>query len=232
VLVRAEALRTRLPGLSGHVLWLIAAKDLMQLALNERWEGALPVLEPLLDQPVVEFNFALPGIRLIAARIYAFLGREADALRLLGTLAPQDVESFGVGTLGSSGDAVLALWLLERTDSVDAMERVTRRGLASDFQSPMADWRLSLARLSALQRRYDEATDWFAQARAALDALGARTLRAIVDYDEALMFIRRRADGDRSRALPLLSAALVQFREIGMTGWMRRAEELQASLTP
>jgi hypothetical protein len=54
-------------------------------------------------------------------------------------------------------------------------------------------------------------------------------VRAIVDYDEALMYFRRRADGDRERGLPLLEAALVQFREIGMTGWIRRAVGLRDS---
>jgi len=44
------------------------------------------------------------------------------------------------------------------------------------------------------------------------------------------MYARRAADDDRQRALPLLDAALAQFREIGMTGWVRRGEELRARL--
>jgi len=47
---------------------------------------------------------------------------------------------------------------------------------------------------------------------------------------KALMYARRGAAGDRERALPLLDAALVQFREIGMTGWLRRGEELREQL--
>ena len=37
-------------------------------------------------------------------------------------------------------------------------------------------------------------------------------------------------DGDTARARPLLEAALTQFRDIGMTGWQRHAEELLANL--
>jgi hypothetical protein len=90
----------------------------------------------------------------------------------------------------------------------------------------MMDGRLALARLCALQARYDEAVDWFALARVVLDEQEARPLRAIVDYDEALMFARRNARGDRARAVPLLEAALAQFAAIDMPGWIRRARSL------
>jgi hypothetical protein len=73
---------------------------------------------------------------------------------------------------------------------------------------------------------------WFAQARTVLEEDGQRALRAVVDYDEALMYTRRAEDGDNDRAIPLLDAAMQQFNDIGMTGWMRQAEELRASMTP
>ena len=95
-----------------------------------------------------------------------------------------------------------------------------------DFRYPMMDGRLALGRLCAVQGRHEEAAEWFAKARTALDEQGARPLRAIVDYDEALMYVRRGAAGDRERAAPLLEAALAQFRGLEMTGWIRRAESL------
>jgi DNA-binding NarL/FixJ family response regulator len=63
-----------------------------------------------------------------------------------------------------------------------------------------------------------------------LEEQGARPLRAIVDYDEALMYVRRGRRGDRNRAAPLVEAALAQFRQIGMTGWIKRGEELQRQI--
>ena len=99
-----------------------------------------------------------------------------------------------------------------------------------DFRYPMRDGRTALACLCALQGRHDEASRWFAEARTVLEEDGARPLRAIVDYDEALMYARRAADGDHERALPLLEAAMRQFSEIGMTGWTRLGEELRAAL--
>ncbi len=89
-----------------------------------------------------------------------------------------------------------------------------------------------MAWLSAVQGRFDEAVDWFAKARSVLDEQGARPLRAITDYDEALMYVRRGAPGDRERAESLLNLALPPFREIGMPGWIRRAEALLGGKVP
>jgi hypothetical protein len=85
------------------------------------------------------------------------------------------------------------------------------------------DARLQLAQLTALQNRWQEASRWFARAREMLDQQEARQLRALTDYDEGWMHLRR---GERSLAEPLFADALTQFRAIGMTGWIRRAEAL------
>jgi tetratricopeptide (TPR) repeat protein len=127
-------------------------------------------------------------------------------------------------------DAAETLWLTEHTEYVEIVEKNLREKVVGpDYHHPMSDGRLALARLCALQRRYDEAIEWFAKARAVLDEQGARPLRAIVDYDEALMYARRGAAGDAERALPLVDTALWQFRTLGMPGWIRRAEALLKS---
>jgi ATP/maltotriose-dependent transcriptional regulator MalT len=89
--------------------------------------------------------------------------------------------------------------------------------------TPNVDGRLVLARLCALRGRWDEAADWFARARTVLEEQGARPLRAIADFDEAVMYQRRGAPGDRERALGVLDRARRRFEELGMTGWLRRA---------
>src|SRR5262245_35518433 len=102
-------------------------------------------------------------------------------------------------------DAAETLWLTERTDHIEVIERNLReKVIAPDFRYPMMDGRLALARLCALQGRYEEAAEWFTNARTVLDEQVARPLRAIVDYDEALMYARRGAAGDPERARPLL----------------------------
>ncbi len=119
-------------------------------------------------------------------------------------------------------DAASVLWLTERTDHIEVIESsLLEKVLVPDFRFPMRDARLSMARLCALQGRYDEATEWFAKARKVLAEMGARPLLAIADYDEALAHLRRGTDSDKSSAVPLLDAARTQFRSIGMTGWTK-----------
>jgi predicted ATPase len=88
-----------------------------------------------------------------------------------------------------------------------------------------------LSRLSEPGRRLLGVAAAFARARKVLAEQSALPLLAIADYDEALMCMRRGKAGDLERARPLLDAAHRQFEEIGMTGWVRRAEELHARLS-
>jgi hypothetical protein len=104
---------------------------------------------------------------------------------------------FAKGYSTLSCDAASSLWLLGITDYAEIVERdIRERVVTPDFRYPMRDGRLSLARLCALQGRYDEAVEWFAKSRAVLEEQGARPLRAIADFDEAWMYIRRGALGD------------------------------------
>ena len=124
-----------------------------------------------------------------------------------------------------------ALWIFERRDHTEVLEQNSgKKTLAPDFRHPHVDPRLALARLCALTGRFDEAREWFEKARHVLDEQGARPLRAITDFDEALMDVRRGRAGDRERARALLDAARGPFESIGMPGWLRRAEELRQQL--
>jgi hypothetical protein len=126
--------------------------------------------------------------------------------------------------------AAEALWSLERFDHGVAVERALREVvIPADFRFGV-EGRLALARLCALTGRHDEAQRCFSEARRRLDEEGSRPLRAVCDFDEALMFARRDAVGDADRARPLLAAARKQFEDIGMTGWLRRADDVEAQL--
>src|SRR5439155_16788482 len=169
------------------------------------------------------------------ARIHARMGRTEKALGRLAAVIPavERAPAWAPNYVPMVSDAAETLWLVGRTDHIATIEHNLReKVLATDFRYPMRDGRLALARLCALQSRYGEAVDWFAQARAVLDEQGARPLRAITDFDEALMYVRRAAPGDRERATPLLAAALQQLHALEMTGWMRRAEKLRLRQAP
>jgi hypothetical protein len=128
-----------------------------------------------------------------------------------------------------------SLWELDKSWFADIIEaNLQEKVIAGDFRWPTVDGRLAMAHLSAVQGRIDDASEWFAKARAVLEEQGARPLRAICDHDEALALVRhsRKTGGalERERLLGLLAVGLAQFEEIGMTGWIERAKTLRAEI--
>lgn len=227
---RAAALSARTVGISRDLLSVYSARQDMNFALDSGLEDAIgdENLRTLLNQPSLETRWAFAAMCSTAACVCARLGRQEVALQFLTRVSRAlEVGSPSFGVYGiAAGNAAYALWILNRTDYVETIERCTREKIiVPDFRGPMRDGRLSLARLCALQNRYDEALEWFAKARAVLDEQGARPLRAITDFDEALMYIRRGEEGDKSRAMNLLAEADHSFRELSMTGWQQRAAE-------
>jgi hypothetical protein len=169
----------------------------------------------------------------LAAILYTFAGRDEDALRCVARAMPA-VEQAG-GGVGSYTALIClcceALHRLGRADFTDVLERnLLAKTLAGDFREPAVDARIAMAQLCALTGRPGEARQWFERARAVLDEQGARPLRALVDFNEAWMEIRRGPHGDAERARALLDVAIEQFQAIGMLGWIERAEALRATL--
>jgi DNA-binding CsgD family transcriptional regulator len=250
----ARALAMRVPGVN-PVAWFGLTITEMLLAMDgfqdEHEREQRQAGENLARQsgergrPNSAYAFAA-AIRGLLAFVCARLGRTEEAVGWLEAILvalergapspPWSVESaYSFSVLNIYGpvscDAAATLWFLERTDHIEVVERgIREKVVAPDFRCPMRDGRHALAQLCALQGRHDEAVEWFAKAREVLDEQGARPLRAIVDYDEALMYVRRGRRGDRNRAAPLVEAALSQFREIGMTGWITRGEELRRQI--
>jgi class 3 adenylate cyclase/tetratricopeptide (TPR) repeat protein len=230
---RALALSARTIGLSSQHLSLASVRQEMLIALDEGWEEMLGEGSTrFVSQPSIETRWAFAAICSTAAFILARLGKPESALQWLSQVPPAlEVGAacfplYGIAACNSA----FALWLLNRTDYAEAIERNLRsKVLITDFRLPMRDCRLSIARLCALQNQPDEASNWFRASRACLEEQGARPLRAIVDYDEALMHLRRGTAIDVELAQPLLMNALRQFLMLNMTGWIKRANELASA---
>ena len=193
------------------------------LATDEGWEELLSLFEEFSGTWAHVVRWAQSSFVGVMAVAQALLGRPDRALQLLAAVlsALQRAAFSGWTYLRTACDAAETLWLLERRDHLPVIEAALRdKELPADFRFPMVDARLALARLCAVDGRHEEASQWFAKARTVLDAQGARPLRAIVDYDEALMHTRA---GRPDAARPLLDAAVDQFTRLGMTGWLRRA---------
>jgi tetratricopeptide (TPR) repeat protein len=222
-LEHAEALAARL---GRPVPQMIGAKDALAWALDTGWEQMAAITERIAASTDPGLAWTRGPSHSVQARVFARLGRTDEALASLRQLVPW-LERAPAWTNMFTGMACYAadsLWLLERTDDAEVVERALRdKVIRPDFRTPSGDGRLSLAHLCALTGRHDEAASWFTAARQTLTEQGALPLLAACDHDEALMHLRR---GDRKQAAPFLDAAHRQFATLGMTAWTRRTEDL------
>ncbi len=233
---RALGFSARIVGSSPWLLNLLSTKQDLRIMLDDGWDEVFtdPMLLAMMQEHREDNKWAASAIHAAAAYVLSRINQTELAVQRLGLLFPA-IEvgagwTFVYGGMACdiiSADATLAVGLLTGPGfdlAILAVERnLLAKVVAPDFRYPMRDGRLSMARLCALQGRYDEAVNWFGHARVVLDEQGARPLRAITDYDEALMYLRRGAAGEIACARPFLDLALEQFRKIGMTGWIRRA---------
>src|SRR5207244_126693 len=123
-------------------------------------------------------------LRAAGAAVMAFAGHADAAISVLATAIPalERAEGSFANYTGMACCAADTLWAAERTDYLEVIERNLREKVVEpDFRYVAVDGRLSLARLCALSGRFEEASDWFASARAVLEEQGARPLRAVAD---------------------------------------------------
>jgi DNA-binding CsgD family transcriptional regulator/tetratricopeptide (TPR) repeat protein len=210
-LVEQRPVAAAIPGLATYVGELTAqhvAADWPRLA-GVAWDMA--------RSPEDSGWFSLPFAAL-AAQAFASAGEVDRAREVLGHILP---------ALGSGGEygaaiglAVGAVWELR---APDLAERLLPRALAfseaGGRASYMTSTDLSVARLSAVLGRFDQAVGYFGRARVTLERRDQRVLRAIVDYDEALARLAHKQPG----AARLLAVASARFEELGMREWLRRA---------
>jgi DNA-binding SARP family transcriptional activator len=229
-LAEARELASRIPetGWSWERIHVEGARDALAAATGEDWAGMQAMFRELVstDDPVPRWARApmLAGY----ARTTAHLGQEERAMAGLAVpvQALGRAPAWALNYTRTVSDTAETLWVLGRRDHLRPVEAAVRgKALPADFRFPAMDLRLSLARLCALDGRAEEAGHWFGRARSVLARQGARPLRAITDFDQALMQARQ---GNHPGARPLLEAAAGQFQRLGMSGWLRRAEQLGA----
>jgi DNA-binding SARP family transcriptional activator len=232
-LAQARDLANRIPdrNWSWERIHVEGALDALTMATGEDWASTQAVFEELVSTQDPVPRWARAPMSAGCARTAAHLGRAERAMALLAlpVRALARAPAWALNYTRTACDTAETLWLLGRRDHLQPVEAAVRlKALPADFRFPAMDLRLSLARLCAVDGRLDEAAHWFAQAREVLEEQEARPLRAITDFDEALMYARLER---HASARPLLEAAVGQFQRIGMTGWLRRAERVAAMVS-
>ncbi len=227
---RAGVLATRAGILVFPILW---ARDVVVGALDQGWDELADAYRPLVGLTNPAVAWAMGFILAVTTRAAARTGRPDEAMNMLVRLVPwlQRAPAWTSGLPVMACHGAETLWELERLDHAAVVEHALREKVVGpDFRHAMVDGRLGLARLCALSGRHEEAAGWFDDARGVVSRQGEVPLLAIADFDEALMYARRGAPGDRDRARPLLDSARSRFESLGMTGWLRRAEALSGRL--
>jgi DNA-binding CsgD family transcriptional regulator len=160
-----------------------------------------------------------------AAQAFACAGDVDRAREVLDYILPE-LESAELIDTQAHGLAGAAVWELR---AADLAERLLPYALAlSDAggrEGYMTSRELTVARLSAVLGRFDQAIEYFGRARVTLERRDQRVLRAIVDYDEALARLAHKQPG----AAGLLAAASARFRQLGMGEWSRRAASVKVT---
>jgi DNA-binding CsgD family transcriptional regulator len=154
---------------------------------------------------------------------YAFtLAGEVDRAReILGYVLPaltrdRPIDSPYIKVVSLSAAAVWELRAADLAERLLPNARIVADSDPRDFY--MTSSELTVARLSAVTGRVDQALEYFARARVTLERRDQQVLRAIVDHDEALIRLEHQQPGGAR----LLDAARAQFEEFGMVEWSRR----------
>jgi len=164
-----------------------------------------------------------------ATYAHARSGNAAQARRCLGWIVPA-LAKLEPRTINQSGAVFFAgagAWELGEAEHAGELKRLALeliRSEVADYTPACSE--LTMARTAALLGDVAEALAWFQRARASLDGRGARPLRAVVDFDEALVLRLE----DPAATARLLEQARSEFAELEMTGWLSRAETQLASL--
>jgi DNA-binding CsgD family transcriptional regulator/tetratricopeptide (TPR) repeat protein len=162
----------------------------------------------------------------VAAYGYALAGEMDRGREILGYVLPaltrdHPLDSAYTNAIGPAGAAVWGLRAADLAERLLPNARTVADCDPRDFY--MTSSELTVARLSAVTGRVDQALDYFERARVTLEHRGQQALRAIVDYDEAVTRLEHQQPG----ATRLLDAARARFEELGMREWSRRLSVLE-----
>jgi tetratricopeptide (TPR) repeat protein len=197
-----------------------------------RWErGQLDGLEELLNSSVVEYPFR-PMFRCMLARLYAELGREADARAMLEILSEDDFAA-----LPRTNEWLFSMGFLaevaQRLDDFVAAQAIYRNLLPHAFRNACTHDYIATGSVSrALGLAAATASQWvdaerhFEDAREMNSRMGARPWSAYTACDWAGMLLRRDGPGDTERAEVLLAGAVETAHELGLATVLERVGAL------
>jgi DNA-binding SARP family transcriptional activator len=212
--------------------WNAVVSYRLALFVLRRAQGRLAEFEDTIKRSVHEYP-PLLRFRCALAHTYGELGRKQDASAVLDELMTHDL----------GNEHVDAEWLLSMTLLADVCAIVGDQDAAAGLHALLAPYEglytvapveatfgsvaRALGVVASVLERFDAAERHFAFAIETERKMKARPWRAHAQHNLATMLVRRGAIGDDERALALLRDTHDIYRELGMTSWAARAQELQ-----
>jgi DNA-binding SARP family transcriptional activator len=208
--------------------WNALVTQRLALFVLRRAQGRLGELEDVIARSVREYP-ALIRFRCALAHLYAELGREGDARRVLDDMLSRDL----------AHEHLDAEWLFSMALLADPCVQLGERAGAEKLyalllpyeglyaMAPVETVFGSMARglgvLAATLDRPDAAARHFEVALEVERRMRARPWVAHAQHDYGAMLLDQ---GDVARAEPLLDEAAVTYRELGMESWAERVRAL------
>lgn len=196
--------------------------------------GAIPAetTAGMLDDLIANPDTRWVTFAVVATNAYAVAvaGRADEALAcveqsLVGIgLAPGNAPNYGL----IACMAVHALWLIDRSDHLDAIEaNIHAKLVETGLQYPEVVSELALAQACALTDRVDEAREWVARAHAKVEEGNRLPLHVHIDAFEAEWELRLGVDDDPVRCRSAIKRARSRCDDPAMAPWLPRLEALE-----
>jgi DNA-binding CsgD family transcriptional regulator len=207
---------------------VVMVEELTAQHVQSDWPRVADMMWALATGPELFPGWTTIASAAFAAYAYALVDEVDRAHEILGYVLPaltrdDPLDSPYVNAIGLAGAAV---WELRDADLAERLLLSARTVADADPREfYMTSSELTVARLSAVTGRVDQALEYFERARVTHERRDQPVLRAIVDHDEALIRLEHR----QPRATRLLDAARTQFEELGMREWSRRLSVVDAS---
>jgi DNA-binding CsgD family transcriptional regulator/tetratricopeptide (TPR) repeat protein len=213
------------PGGSLHAL-VTMVEELTAQHVETDWPRVAGVMWNLATGPELFPGWLPVGCAAFAAYAFAVAGEVDRSREILGYVLPaltrdRPLESTFSNAIGLAGDAVWELRAADLAERLLPNARAVADGDPREYY--MTSSELTVARLSAVTGRVDQALEYFERARVTLGRRDKRVLGAIVDYDEAVTRLEHQQPG----AARLLDGARARFDELGMREWSRRLSILE-----
>jgi class 3 adenylate cyclase len=226
----ALGLLDRIPETSNGAFQAVGSEMLRKsIRGSEPTSEELGALLPFVELP--DTSWAGLAVRAAYARTLSIEGRFDEAMAAVEPVV--EVVDLAAGWAQNYplilAHAIGTLWLAERTDGLDVLERNLRSKVVDpDVRYLECDGRWSLAQVCGLTGRVDEARGWFQRAREVMADQGTQPLEVGIDLDEVLLEQRLGTAGSRARIEELLDRARAGSAHPAMAAWQPRIDAIAA----